>query len=81
MRVNYMKFRLNGCDISFDAEAPDDMTVKELVELADQIHPDWCACGICSIPDDTEAEIIFEHGSVRKTSDNVNCKIYKEIKV
>lgn len=74
-----MKFMLNGCDISFVAEAPDDMTVKELVELADQIHPDWCACGVCSASNEDEVEIIFEHGKVRKASDDVCCQIYKDI--
>lgn len=74
-----MKFLLNGCDISFVAEAPDDMTVKELVELADQIHPDWCACGVCSISDGAEVEIIFEHGKVKKASDDVACRIFKDL--
>ena len=32
-----MRFILNGCDISFIAEAPEDMTVKQLVEQADRI--------------------------------------------
>lgn len=73
-----MKFILNGCDISFVAEAPDDMTVKELVELADQIHPDWCACGVCSASDEDAVEIIFEHGKVKKASDDVCCQIYKK---
>ena len=30
--TNKIKFILNGCDISFIAEAPEDMTVKQLVE-------------------------------------------------
>lgn len=76
-----MKFVLNGCDISFVAEAPDDMTVKELVELADQIHPYWCACGVCSAEDNDKVEIIFKHGKVEKASDDVCCRIYKEIKL
>ena len=43
-----MKFILNGCDISFTAEAPEDITLKQLLEQCDKIEPDWCACGICS---------------------------------
>jgi hypothetical protein len=40
------------------------MTVKELVELADQIHPDWCACGVCSASDGAEVEIIFDDSNL-----------------
>ena len=43
-----MKFILNGCDISFIAEAPEDITLKQLLKQCDKINPDWCACGICS---------------------------------
>jgi hypothetical protein len=35
-----MKFILNGCDISFVAEAPDDMTVKELVARLEEMPQD-----------------------------------------
>lgn len=45
---NYIKFTLNGCDISFEAMAPEDITLKQLLAQCDKIHPDWCACGICS---------------------------------
>ena len=72
-----MRFILNGCDISFIAEAPEDMTVKQLVEQADRIEPYWCACGICK---DTEyknvpTEIFFDYNDVRKAGDDVSCKI------
>lgn len=43
-----MKFVLNGCDISFYAEAPEDITLKELLRQTDRIEPDYCACGIRS---------------------------------
>ena len=43
-----MRFVLNGCDISFYAEAPEDITLKELLAQTDKIHPDYCACGIRS---------------------------------
>ena len=47
-----IKFVLNGCDISFDAEAPEDITLKDLLKQCDRIVPDYCACGIHSLPKD-----------------------------
>ena len=75
-----MKFILDGCDISFIAEAPEDMTVKQLIEQADRIKPDWCACGVCSVsnhrlPADIETEIIFDYNDVRKANEEVSCTI------
>lgn len=75
-----MKFLLNGCDISFVAEAPADITLEELLVQCDKIKPDWCACGICSLDaaelsENTEAEIIIEYGSIRKANDDVSCRI------
>lgn len=82
---NVMKFVLNGCDISFIAEAPDDITLKQLIKQCDKIKPDWCACGICSLEyerysEDTEPEIIIGYDSVRKVNDDVCCKITTESK-
>lgn len=78
-----MKFILNGCDISFIAEAPDDITLKQLIEQTDKIKPDWCACGICSLgyedyPEDTEPEIIIGYDSIKKTNENVSCTIKED---
>ena len=76
-----MKFVLNGCDISFLAEAPEDMTVKQLIEQADRIKPDWCACGVCSVERsgykglNMEPEIVFDYNDVKKTSEDVSCQI------
>lgn len=75
-----MKFVLNGCDISFVAEAPSDITLKELLRQCDKIEPDWCACGICSVekanlPKDIEPEIIIEYNSVKKVNEDVSCRI------
>lgn len=75
-----MRFVLNGCDISFLAEAPEDITLKQLLKQCDKIKPDWCACGICSYEmagfDEThEPEIIISYDSVRKTDDSVSCRI------
>ena len=44
-----IKFVLDGCDISFVAEAPEDITLKQLLEQCDKITPMWCACGISSV--------------------------------
>ena len=74
-----MKFILNGCDISFIAEAPEDIKLKQLLEQCDKIKPDWCACGICSYEkvyeSDYEPEIIIGYDSIKKANDDVNCKI------
>ena len=69
-----MKFVLNGCDISFLADAPEDITLKELLVQADKIKPDWCACGIRSADDweeKQEPEIIFTKDSVKLANDDV----------
>ena len=70
-----MKFVLNGCDIHFIAEAPDDITLKQLIEQCDKIRPDWCACGICSLdyrryPPDTEPELFIGYDSIKINEDN-----------
>lgn len=78
-----MKFILNGCDISFTAEAPADITLAQLLKQCDRIQPHWCACGICSYShygfseeDDHRApEIIFTYDDVRKANDDVSCNI------
>lgn len=70
-----MKFILNGCDISFVAEAPEDITLKQLLKQCDKIKPDWCACGICSCDEDEEAEILIGYDSVRKANEDVSCEI------
>ena len=79
-----MKFMLNGCDIWFVAEAPEDITLKQLLEQADRIIPDWCACGIRSLTTDEldeKPKIIFDYNDVKKTSEDVSCKIIpKKIK-
>jgi hypothetical protein len=81
---NNIKFVLNGCDINFFAEAPDGITLKQLLEQTDKIFPDWCACGICSLERynaaykehlEQETEIIIDYDSIRKANDNVSCQI------
>lgn len=73
-----MKFKLDGCDISFIAEAPEDITLKQLLEQCDKIRPHWCACGVRSLTEDEmdlETEIVIGYDSIRKTGDDVSCDI------
>ena len=70
-----IKFTLNGCDISFIATAPADMTVAQLVKQGSRIIPDWCACGICDADNELEPEIEFDYDDVDTTSGNVSCRI------
>ena len=75
-----IKFVLNGCDISFIAEAPEDITLKQLLAQTDKIFPDWCACGICSTERDSysqnlAAEIIIGYDSIKKADESVACQI------
>ncbi len=77
-----MKFILNGCDISFIAEAPEDITLKQLLKQCDKIKFDYCACGIRSLNRDEKhlrSEIIINYDSIRKTSEDVACQIKEEI--
>lgn len=69
-----MKFVLNGCDISFIAEAPEDIALKQLIKQCDKIKPDWCACGICSLDyagysEDIEADIAIGYDTIEKVGD------------
>lgn len=73
-----MKFLLNGCDISFIAEAPDDITLKQLLKQCDRIIPDYCACGIRSLKkfeEQKETEIVITYNTIRKTNEDVPCAI------
>lgn len=75
-----MKFVLNGCDISFVAEAPADITLEQLIKQTDKIRPDWCACGICSIENsaysnDKEVDIIIGYDSIKKANEDIACRI------
>ena len=72
-----IKFILNGCDISFAAEAPADITLEKLLKQCDRIVPDYCACGIRSHdPErDWDAELYFDYEEKQKLSENVSCSI------
>lgn len=76
-----IRFWLNGCDISFVAEAPADMTVEQLVKQGSRIKPDWCACGIRGLDDDEKnmkTEIVFDYNDVTKVDEDVSCTIKKD---
>ena len=73
-----MKFILNGCDISFIAEAPKDITLEQLLKQCDKIVPDWCACGICSCDESEKTEIYIDYESIRKANEDVSCAIKDE---
>ncbi len=67
--ANKIKFVLDGCDICLIAEAPEDITLKQLLAQTDKIYPNWCACGICSLeraglPENTELEVSIGYDSV-----------------
>lgn len=83
-----IRFVLDGCDISFVAEAPEDITLKQLLRQCDRIEPDYCACGIRSISDDEiesqkrwgglDTEIIIDYNDIHKTKSNVACTIKEQ---
>lgn len=80
-----IKFWLDGCDICFIAEAPADITLKELLTLCDRIEPLYCACGLKSFLDTQcrfgsgDPEIVFTKTSVRKTNEeDISCTIHDD---
>ena len=75
---NRIKFMLDGCHISFVAEAPKDITLEQLLKQCDRIVPYRCACGIRSHdPKEhpNKVEIIIDYDDVRKVDEDVNCRI------
>lgn len=78
-----MRFMLDGCDISFVAEAPGDITLEQLLAQCDKIKPDWCACGIRSLTEsemNIDTEIVIDYDSIRKTSVDVSREIIESQK-
>lgn len=79
---NTIKFILNGCDISFIAEAPEDITLKQLLAQCDKIKPHWRACGICSyekvFQHDHKTELSIGYDSIKKLDKDVSCWIEGE---
>ena len=78
---NKIKFWLDGCDISFIAEAPEDITLKQLLAPCDKIECDYCACGIKSIPQELwdkpayRTEIDIDYDSICKVDKLAACTI------
>lgn len=73
-----MKFMLDGCDISFVAESPNDITLEQLLKQTDKIKPDWCACGVRSLhasEQNLPVEIVIGYSEIHKTSEDVACRI------
>ena len=71
-----IKFILNGCDISFYAIAPKDITLEQLLKQCGKIKLDYCACGICyGDVDEEEVGMIIDYESVKKGDDSVSCSI------
>jgi len=77
--VNKIIFELAGCDISFIAEAPEDITLKQLLKQCNKIKPNWCSCGInnldMEIYTEEDVEIIIDYDSVKKANDDISCTI------
>ena len=78
-----IKFVLDGCDISFVAEAPEDITLKQLLAQCDKIHPDFCACGISSFEkkdygENIKTEILIGYDSIKKVDKDASCWIEGE---
>ena len=80
--MNKIKFILNGCDISFVAIAPEDITLKQLLAQCDRIVPDYCACGIRSAVADgsenADPEIEIGYDFVKKLGDCISCTIKED---
>ena len=70
-----IKFILNGCDISFIAEAPEDITLKQLLRQCNKIKPDWCACGICSCEGNQKTELKIGYDSIEKIDKDCPCTL------
>lgn len=56
------------------------MTLRQLLDQASRIDPDWCACGVRHVDEDLSypVEIIFDYNDVRKANEDVSCKIHSD---
>lgn len=76
-------FVLDGCDISFVAEAPADITLRQLLAQCDKISPHWCACGIRSYVEDYDydrIELEIGYDSISKADESASCTIMDDPK-
>lgn len=74
---NKIKFILDGCDISFIAQAPKDITLEQLLKQCNRIEPDWCACGINSykIESNDKVQLDIDYDDIRKRDKDAPCRI------
>lgn len=77
--MDTIKFWLDGCDISFVAEAPEDITLKQLLKQCDRIKPNWCACGIRTADKDYDVDLKITYNDVVKVQD-CSCTIKEDLK-
>ena len=80
-----IRFMLDGCDIWLVAEAPEDITLKQLLKQCDRIRPDYCACGIRSLTEAEEygyedvsrmtTDVVIDYDNVQKADKNAACTI------
>lgn len=75
--MEMIRFVLNGCDISFEAKAPADITLKQLLVQCDRIVPDYCACGICTsdTKDDRWLDMIITYDDIEVVTKYPSFKI------
>lgn len=59
----------------FVAEAPEDITLKQLLKQCDKIKPHWCACGIRTADEDDEVELYIDYDNIHKANEDVSCEI------
>ena len=75
-----IKFRLAGCDIWFIAQAPNDITLEQLLKHCNRIVPDYCACGInnIGIDEDDEVQLDIDYNDIQKLDEDAPCEIEVE---
>lgn len=82
--VKKIKFVLNGSDISFLAEAPEDMTLNQLLKQCDRIDTSgWGECGICTckragVSSKPTPAITFDYNDVKKNKEDLPCEIKEQ---
>ena len=78
-----MKFVLTGDGNTFIVEAPEDITLKQLLAQCDKIQPYIGSCGICSVDESVftnadDVQLIIGYDSIRKVDDKAWCDIVGE---
>lgn len=60
MKDKIIVFEMSGCDISYIASAPEDMTIKELLDKVGEVKVLRCACGISKLTQKEQEEATVE---------------------